>query len=374
MNAATAFLDGSSIYGSSEEEAADLRTFESGLLRTSAGDLLPVVGQDSSSSSSIDNHQQQGHVDSPALRAVQTLLMRQHNRLAQQLTRINPMWDDDTLYHEARRLVVAQMQHVTYREYLPAILGENLAENLRLTPQPSARFFDYDIDAYPGTLQAASQAALAFSLAMLPAKFDTFTMTGVKNGEMAVNTTGHLNAQQTEELLYGLVNTLSRKVGLHVAREVRRYGTSSKDRVVEVILRGRDHGLPGYAAWRLFCGLAPVTSFDDLTDIIPASNIVLLSSVYGNVADVDLFTGALAETPLKGAVVGPTLGCILAHQFALLRKSDRFWYENDVPPSSFTREQLQEIRKSSLAGLLCQNFDNFKSMSPQVFHEKDSFL
>ena len=189
---------------------------------------------------------------------------------------------------------------------------------------------------------------------------------------MAVNTTAQLSAKQTEELLYGLVNTLSRKVGLHVAREVRRSG--HQDRVVEVLLRGRDHGLPGYAAWRQFCGLTPVTSFNDLTDIIPSSNIVLLSSVYGNVADVDLFTGALAETPLKGAVVGPTLGCILAHQFALLRKSDRFWYENDVPPSSFTREQLQEIRKSSLAGLMCQNFDNIKSMSPKVFHEKDSFL
>ena len=176
MNAATAFLDVSFVYGSSQEEAADLRTFEGGLLRTSAGDLLPIVGQEN-----FDQNEQPTKQENPALGAVQTLLMRQHNRLAQQLARINPLWDDDTLYHEARRLVVAQVQHITYREYLPAVLGENLAENLRLTPQPSARFLDYDIDAYPGALQAASQAALSFSLAMLPAKFDTFTMVRILN-------------------------------------------------------------------------------------------------------------------------------------------------------------------------------------------------
>jgi peroxidase len=93
-----------------------------------------------------------------------------------------------------------------------------------------------------------------------------------------------------------------------------------------------------------------------------------------DVNDIDLFMGALAETPLKGAVVGPTFGCILAHQFSLLRKADRFWYENDVPPSSFTKEQLQEIRKTSLAGLICKNFENVKFISPKVFHEKDNFL
>ena len=114
-----------------------------------------------------------------------------------------------------------------------------------------------------------------------------------------------------------------------------------------------------------------------------------------DVNDVDLFTGALAETPLKGAVVGPTIGCILAHQFAALRKSDRFWYENDVPPSSFTKgiaplshpsfsnettesgyfaEQLQEIRKTTLAGLICENFDSIKSMPPKAFVGEDSFL
>ena len=42
MNAATSFLDASTIYGSTEEAANDLRTFDAGFLKTSYGDLLPL--------------------------------------------------------------------------------------------------------------------------------------------------------------------------------------------------------------------------------------------------------------------------------------------------------------------------------------------
>ena len=42
MNGATSFLDGSAIYGNSEEVANRLRTFDGGHLRTGTGDLLPA--------------------------------------------------------------------------------------------------------------------------------------------------------------------------------------------------------------------------------------------------------------------------------------------------------------------------------------------
>lgn len=147
------------------------------------------------------------------------------------------------------------------------------------------------------------------------------------------------------------MSTMSRRVSVNVADDVRR-PSDGLDRIVEIVLRGRDHGLPSYTAWRQFCGLSTPRNFSDLGDIVSSTNIALLGNVYEHVDDIDLFTGALAETPLKGAVVGPTMGCILAHQFSLLRKSDRFWYENDVPPSSFTRGKrnfsLSQTTKESL--------------------------
>lgn len=65
--------------------------------------------------------------------------------------------------------------------------------------------------------------------------------------------------------------------------------------------------------------------------------IATLRSIYKHVNDIDLFTGGIAETPNTGAVVGRTLGCLIGRQFHYLRRGDRYWYENELPPSSFTK-------------------------------------
>ena len=57
--------------------------------------------------------------------------------------------------------------------------------------------------------------------------------------------------------------------------------------------------------------------------------------------DIDLFIGGLAERPLSGAVVGPTFGCLLGQQFQILKKGDRFWYENNIPPSALSKGKIR---------------------------------
>ena len=47
--------------------------------------------------------------------------------------------------------------------------------------------------------------------------------------------------------------------------------------------------------------------------------------------------GGLAEKPLSGAVVGPTFGCLLGQQFQIAKNADRFWYENNIPPSAYSK-------------------------------------
>ena len=62
-----------------------------------------------------------------------------------------------------------------------------------------------------------------------------------------------------------------------------------------------------------------------------------ISLLWQHVDDIDLFVGGLAERPLSGAVVGPTFGCLLGQQFQILKKGDRFWYENNIPPSAYSK-------------------------------------
>ena len=58
-----------------------------------------------------------------SLTITHTQWVRQHNQIAEQLAEMNPHWDDERLYQESRRVVVAMMQHITASEYLPLLLG-----------------------------------------------------------------------------------------------------------------------------------------------------------------------------------------------------------------------------------------------------------
>jgi peroxidase len=57
------------------------------------------------------------------LTALHTLWAREHNRIEAQLHRLNPQWGATQLFEEARRIVAALHQRITYGEWLPAVLG-----------------------------------------------------------------------------------------------------------------------------------------------------------------------------------------------------------------------------------------------------------
>ena len=88
--------------------------------------------------------------------------------------------------------------------------------------------------------------------------------------------------------------------------------------------------------------------------------------MYNNVDDIDLFVGLFSERPDNGAMVGPTTLCIIGDQFARLKKGDRYFYDLGRQSGSFSQAQLQEIRKSSMSRILCDN-SGVSQMQPLAF-------
>ena len=74
------------------------------------------------------------------------------------------------------------------------------------------------------------------------------------------------------------------------------------DLVALNIQRGRDHGLPGYNAFRELCGLGRVTDFDFLVDAIPHKIVERLKLIYRDADDIDLFIGGIVETSVAGTL------------------------------------------------------------------------
>lgn len=128
------------------------------------------------------------------------------------------------------------------------------------------------------------------------------------------------------------------------------------------IQRGRDHGIPPYVSWRKPCGLSPINSWKDLERVMTLQSLEKIASIYTSVEDIDLFSAGLAEKPVRGGIVGPTFACIIAQQFSLYRKGDRFWYENGNFESSFTLDQLREIRQVTFAEIICDTTSEIETL------------
>jgi len=393
INQVTSYLDGSVIYGSSKEESEELRLFTGGLLRVqrleSNRDLLPADdntidcgGESGSKCFKAGDVRVNEHI---GLVAIHTLWMRQHNKIARKLAIINPHWNDEQLFQETRRIVGAQIQHITYNEYLPVILGKAVMDKYGLTPQHTGFFTGYDIDTNAGTANSVATSVMRFVTSLMPAQFSYYNRVGRKLQSKDISESFYkpfemYDPEALDEILRGLIKGHAQNEDVFIGEAMTSKMFMDKqtgvglDLAAQIIQQGRDHGTPGYTEWRKFCELPTVTSFSDLKNVMPASVIQRLRNAYKDVRDIDLFTGGLAEIPNKGAAVGPTFGCLLGRQMYYYKRGDRYWYENDIPPSSFSKDQLNEIRKVSLGSVVCENSESIDFVQPNVFIEADPFL
>ncbi len=353
INAITAFIDGSMVYGSDEVRAAALRSFEGGRLAVSEGDLLPfnTDGLDNAMTRS-ETHFLAGDVranENIALTSMHTLFVREHNRLADQIAAADPSLNDEAIYQRARSQVIGQIQAITYNEFLPALFGVDALGDYQ----------GYDPTIDPGVSAVFSSAAFRFGHSALSSELLRLGPDGqsIAPGNVLLRDAFFrpdvLQETGMDPILRGLAVQTSQEVDVRVIDDLRNFlfgppGAGGLDLASLNIMRGRDHGQADYNQVRVDFGLEAVGSFSEIT-----SDPVLRSALeltYGSVDRVDAWVGMLAEDNLPGTSVGELQFTVLADQFLRLRDGDRFWYEN-----IYSGAELDELRNTTLADVIARN-------------------
>jgi predicted outer membrane repeat protein len=352
INEITAYIDGSNVYGSDDERAEALRTNDgTGQLKISIGNngevLLPF------NTAGLENDDPFGRPASQlflagdiraneqtGLTAAHTLFVREHNRLAedidQRLDNSEPalvnlfvesgLTEGDFIYEAARRIVGAEIQAITYNEFVPILLGTNALGN----------YDGYDETVNPGISNEFSTAAFRVGHTMLSSEIQRINPDGTSDTSLDLRSSffnpGIVTADGIDSVLLGLASQEAQEIDTQLIDDVRNFlfgmpGSGGMDLASLNIQRGREHGLPSYNDTREALGFDPITNFSEISS---DPNVqAALQTAYGNVDDIDLWVGGLAEDHLTGALVGETFHEILTDQFVRLRDGDRFYFEND---------------------------------------------
>ena len=353
LNLITSFIDGSNIYGSNHSRNKYCRKGADGQLLLSQGYMLPYNNGDMNNAGGNGTGMYvAGDVranENVALTAMHTLWAREHNRWAKLLKDSNPEWTDEKLYQNARAIVEAELQVITYNEFLPLLLGFNIE-----------KYSGYREDTNPGIANEFSTAAYRLGHSLVSSEFKRLNNDGepIWCGNIALKDAYFCpwklsNEGGVDPLFKGFSESLSQKLDSKVIDDLRNFlfgnpGEGGLDLVSLNIQRGRDHGLSDYNTARESYGLDKINTFEEITS--DETIQIKLEQLYENVDNIDLWVGILVEDPLEEGMVGELCSAIVKDQFERVRDGDRFWYENRFP-----RDLRRLLRKTTLREVIYKN-------------------
>lgn len=376
VNVVTSYIDASQVYGSDPTRALALRTLEGGRLKVSEGNLLPFneaglpnddafgAGDELFLAGDVRANEQIG------LTVAHTLFVREHNRLAERIETLYPELNDEEIYQFARRLVGAEMQVITYEEYLPSVLGYDFA------PDPNAASYSSSVDA--SITNSFAHAAFRFGHSQISETTLLVNNSGTTLDEVSIRDAFFNpdilkdNPENLDYLLKGLASQVGQANDLLLVDGIRNNlfgppGAGGLDLAALDIQRGRDHGLPDYNNLRGNYGVPEVTSFDQISSDPEIQ--AKLEALFGNVDNIDAFTGMLAEDHLPGTSAGPTLHAIIGNQFERLRDGDRFFYTIDPFLQTPEAQAVLDLDEVTLANVIRWN-TNIQQIQDHVFFDE----
>jgi peroxidase len=331
-NNVAGFLDLSQVYGSDAAKAASLRNAD-GTMATSPGDALPIVNAAPPPGTPGDGIAAPTFVsgdsrvsEQPELTALTTAFVREHNWWVGILKQTNPDWTGDQLYNMAKAITTAEYQNITYKEFLPSLIG----------PSALGNYAGYNPSVNPQVTQEFSTSAFRVGHTQVSDEQAQLNNQGDKTSVQSLSQSFFDTPAQVEAndginaLLRNLSNETSQAVDVYAVDGLRNLLATDPDKMDLIaidIQRERDVGIASLNDTRVALGLDPYSSFDQITgDPTVQAN---LASTFGDINKVDLFVGGIAEDHADGSDVGPTFQAIIADQFTALRAGDRFWWQNE---------------------------------------------
>ncbi|PWR01563.1 hypothetical protein DKT77_15605 [Meridianimarinicoccus roseus] len=302
LDQVTNAFDGSTVYGSSLDRQAELRSLTGGRMKIGAGGDVPIInGMPAAGDMRAD--------ENPSLRALHALFLREHNRLADEIAAACPSCTDQEIFDRAR-VMVANLQHkIFYDELLPLFLG----------PGP--------LDGHlpdPTVLQGVAQAINEFSTAsgrIGHTQVPEVIVTGAPGGPLTETTldacfftASCLDPATQAERLFGLTQQAGEPVDTVVTDSLRNNQIPAAGTLFPIDLfatnieRGRDHGLADYESVRTALGFASV----ELDLLLPQ---YILEAYAGQPDGIDLIVGLFGEFRSPGSYLGETGRALWALQF-----------------------------------------------------------
>jgi hypothetical protein len=383
INEITSYIDASGVYGVDSDRADWLRSEIDGKLKISSDGLLPWNTIDGEFGSAIDPTAPFMVVDGmplpekffiggdirineqPGLMCFHTMMVREHNRLCDEIKVAHPDWTDEALFQRARKNVGAIIQAITYEEFLP---------NIGVTMSP---YSGYDTSVQSDIINAFSAAGYRFGHTMINGRLMRFEENGddwtfgaldLRDGFFKPEIL--LDEGGIEPFLRGLAAQEHQLVDPLIMNDIRNFlfgppGSGGLDLLSINIARARERGLPDYNTIRADLGLTPHSGFTDITSDLDLRSI--LSNTYGDINDIDPWIGFMSEDHVNGSIIGEGLNTLLKFQFESLRDGDRYYYENDP---AFTEDEIAAIKGTTLSHVILRN-TSIETLQENVFEAVD---
>ena len=352
INTVTPWLDGSVIYGTSEQRANELRTFEGGKLITTEhenGDLLRLAPVNS-----IEEQRVRGLAffsgdtranENIALTAINTLFVREHNRIAEEIINDNPELSDEEIFQMARKINTAIIQSITYNEFIPSL-------GIELEP-----YVGYDKSVNPQISHLFSVVAFRIGHSQIGEQFILVNETNVKQTipmQEGFFNPSIIQKHGIDSIIKGIIVTNQQASDIYYHDSIRNFlfeepQRGGLDLCVLDIIRARDHGIPDYNSIRKEIGLIPVKEFEEINS--DQEIIRRLNQAYRGVDELDPIIGVLSEEHVEGSTLGETGYYIIKEQFERTRNGDRLFYLNDPD----LKDIVEDIDNTRLSDVIKRN-------------------